>query len=90
MIKFKIYDKIRNRCLTEEELDGKFYYTGEMSQEFPLTEEFSINLVTGKVQTPFDITECADNDCDESDNIIMVDSDDFELMIEETLNNRLN
>lgn len=53
-MKFSIYDTERKRYLSEEELEGYFYFTGQFDRSYPrpneYIERFTVNLVTGKVE----------------------------------------
>ncbi len=65
-MKFSVHDKYRDRYLTDEELEGGFYYTGQFDRSYPepneYIERFEVNLLTGKIKTNKD-NSCSDEDC---------------------------
>jgi hypothetical protein len=84
-MRFKIYDIVRERYLSTEELEGQYYNTGQFDRTFPdpgeYTEEFRINLLTGKVQTDHD-NACVNLSCCTPCQMF-TDDDNFRLEIDE-------
>ena len=82
-MKFKIYDKVRERYLSDEELENQYYYTGQFDRSFPdpqeYTEPFKVNLWTGKIQISTD-NGCTDPECCFPSELYQ-DSDDFILEV---------
>lgn len=65
-MRFDIYDLVRDRFLSDEELEGQYYYTGRFDRSYPepneYIEPFKINLLNGKIQTDHN-NACSDPDC---------------------------
>ncbi len=65
-IKFRVWDKSTKRFLSDEELEGMYYFTGDFDRCFPdpnpYLKEFKFNLLTMKIQTDHD-NSCSDLDC---------------------------
>lgn len=85
-MKFEVYDVKRDRYLTEEELEGNYFYNGVIHDttegSYEDIEDFKVNLATGKIQIPFDPSICGEEGCCGSfGDIVFIDSDDFEIEI---------
>lgn len=76
---FKVFHISRNRYLTDDELEGQFYFNGIIHEEnegsWEDIDEFKVNLVTGKIQTDQD-NACMDPECCSSCDLF-ADNDDF-------------
>lgn len=84
-MKITVYDKLRRRWLTDEELEGKFYYTGmgdySLKNVDAEIERFEFNLLTCKIQTNFD-NACTELTCCFPCEMF-ADNDDFEVFLDE-------
>lgn len=84
-MRFKVFLKSQDRYLSDEELAGKFYYTGQFDRSYPepnpYIERFEVNLLNGKIQTNHD-NACTDSDCC-SPCEMFADDDDFILSVDD-------
>lgn len=85
-MKFKVYDTLRKRYLTSDELSDCFFFNNTLGHdvegEWENTTDFRVNLLTGKIQIEFDIAICTDSSCCGGPQLIWTDADNFIIELE--------